>query len=137
VTKESIMSEDPTEAAEPVAVPAPPPVRETNAHETTAQQAAVAPSALNRIRWASPWHYVIALLIGIVLGALICGGLLGIADHFRDHRGGPPGQFRRTGPGISRVNPGPGPFGNGRTQVRPGQPGPAAPAVPPSPTPTS
>jgi hypothetical protein len=114
------MSEDPTAPETPAVTPAEEPAPATVPAAHPAVTAPVAVPAQNHWRWAPWWHYLVVGVIGIVLGALICGGLLGIADHFDGHRGGP-GRFQRfgPGPGVGRVGPGPRQFGPGGVTVRP------------------
>jgi hypothetical protein len=101
---EPIPPDEPAPVAAPTPVPAPTPaVAASRAAESTAPVGPAAPAgAVTPAEAVAPiaspqrvaiahgpwWHYLVVGLIGLVLGALICGGLLGISDHFRHDRFG-------------------------------------------------
>jgi hypothetical protein len=136
------MSEESTvDPPEPVTVP-------ITAPDAVPPAAAVPVTTVARVsRIKDPWWQYLAVgLVGLLLGGLICGGLLVIVDYGNGRIGdrSRAQQFGRGpgfGPGFGPRGAGPGRFGPGggvRPRPNPNGPGaPAAPSAPAAPTPSA
>jgi hypothetical protein len=141
------MSEESTvDPPEPVTVPITAPAV-APAPAAVPAAAAVPVTTVARVsRIKDPWWQYLAVgLVGLLLGGLICGGVLVIIDHGNGRIGdrGRAQQFGRGpgfGPGFGPRGVGPGRFGPGgvRPRLNPNGPGaPAAPSAPAAPTPSA